>query len=82
MKAGAINVLGDREVQQDNGTFQPDWEGTFMQDIHGVALVTGDSHDTVNEKLSSVKDVLSGSVAEISTLSGDVRPGDQMGHEQ
>ena len=81
MKANAL-TLGDNGVQESNGTFQPDWDGTFMQEIHGVALVTGDSHDSVDDKLAIVKDVLSASITEISTLSGDVRPGDQMGHEQ
>lgn len=81
MKSGASN-LGDNGVQQADGTFQPDWDDTFLQEIHGVTLVTGTDHDTVNEKLASVKDVLSGAVTEISTLSGDVRPGDEAGHEQ
>ncbi|KAL9077060.1 MAG: hypothetical protein Q9157_003508 [Trypethelium eluteriae] len=80
MKSDASN-LGDSGMQQADGTFQPDWDDTFLQEIHGVTLVTGDSHDTVNDKLASVKDILSGTVTEISTLSGDVRPGDEAGHE-
>ncbi|KAI9693742.1 MAG: hypothetical protein M1822_003013 [Bathelium mastoideum] len=76
------SALGDNGAQQANGTFQPNWDEAFLQEIHGVTLVTGDSHDTVNEKLASVKDALSGSVTEISTISGDVRPGDEAGHEQ
>ena len=74
--------LGDNGVQQSGESFQPDWDETFLQEIHGVTLVTGDSDDTVNEKLASVKDILSGSVTEIATVNGDVRPGDQAGHEQ
>lgn len=60
----------------------PDWDSTFLQEIHGVALVTGDSHDTLNQKMADVKDILKDTVKEISTVSGDVRPGDQKGHEQ
>ena len=81
MKADAGN-LGDNGVREADGSFTPDWDNTFLQEIHGVALVAGDSHDSVNEALANVKDILGVSVSEISTISGDVRPGDQKGHEQ
>lgn len=80
MRDGAEG-LGDNGVRQGD-KFQPDWDSTFLQEIHGVTLITGDSHDSLNEKLASVKDILSGTVKEIATISGDVRPGDQKGHEQ
>ena len=81
MQAGASS-LGDNGVTQSDGSFNPDWDATFLQEIHGVALVTGDSHDTVNDKLAIVRNIISDSITEISTISGDVRPGDEAGHEQ
>ena len=73
--------LGDNGVQTDKG-FQPDWDPAFLQEIHGIGLITGDTRETVSDKLATVKDILSDTVKEIATLSGDVRPGDQAGHEQ
>jgi hypothetical protein len=81
MKADA-SALGDNGVTQDDGSFQPDWDSTFLKDIHGVALITGDSRDTTSEQLADVKDIFSDSITEIATLIGDVRPGDNAGHEQ
>ncbi|KAF2691607.1 peroxidase TAP [Lentithecium fluviatile CBS 122367] len=80
MKEGALD-LGDNMRQLPDGAIQPDWDDAFLQEIHGVGLITGDSHETLNQKLTSVKDILSNSVQEIATLSGDVRPDDQKGHE-
>lgn len=74
-------TLGDLGTQQDNG-FVPDWDPTFMGEIHGVTLITGDSRDIVNQKLADVKEIFSGSVREISTVIGDVRPGKEAGNEQ
>lgn len=73
--------LGDRGTGGCSN-FKPDWDAAFLQEIHGVTLVAGDSHDTVNSKLADVKQILGATVKEITTLSGDVRPGDQKGHEQ
>jgi hypothetical protein len=51
-----------------------------------VVLITGNSFESVNEKLSEVKSMFSSdgvsSITEVATLAGDVRPGDQKGHEQ
>ncbi|KAF2707322.1 DyP-type peroxidase [Pleomassaria siparia CBS 279.74] len=73
-------VLGDNGVFGDDG-FVPDWDAAFLEEIHGVALIAGDSHESVDEKLANVKDILKTTVKEISTLSGDVRPGDERGRE-
>jgi hypothetical protein len=73
--------LGDNGVQSGED-FHPDWDDAFLQEIHGVGLITGDSRDSVNSKLASVKEILSDTVKEIATMSGDVRPDDQAGHEQ
>ena len=58
------------------------WDAAFKQEIHGALLVTGDTRDTVNSKLSDVKNILTTTIKEVQTLNGDVRPGDQAGHEQ
>jgi hypothetical protein len=51
-----------------------------------VILVAGDSCASVHGKLEEVKGKLSAegtsSIAEIATLAGDVRPGENKGHEQ
>lgn len=81
MQLGARG-LGDNGVVQDDNTFLPDWDDTFLQEIHAVALVTGDSHETANDKLADVKNIFSTSVSEIKTLVGDVRPDAEKGNEQ
>ena len=53
----------------DKGTTQ--WDKTFLQELDGVALITGDSDNTVNQKLASVKQILSKSVKEVTTMTGD-----------
>jgi Dyp-type peroxidase family len=79
MLKGAEN-LGDNGVGS-GASFQPDWDSTFLQELHGVALIAGDDHDSVDSALANVKSILGASVREVSTLQGDVRPGDERGHE-
>jgi Dyp-type peroxidase family len=79
----AINNLGD--PTQANGT-TPDWDAAFLQDIHGVILIAGDSHSTIEKKKAEI-DLIFGvdtplaSIKQIVNLRGDVRPGDEAGHE-
>lgn len=85
MEADA-SVLGDNG-SNEGGTFKPDWDAAFLQrKIDGVILVTGENRDKVSQKLEEVKNIFQSysvsSVEEIVTLVGDVRPGDQRGHEQ
>ncbi|KAF1960067.1 Dyp-type peroxidase [Byssothecium circinans] len=79
MKSGARS-LGDLGTVQGN-SFVPDWDDTFMGEIHGVTLVTGDSRATVDKKLEEVKSIFLGSVKEVSTVVGDVRPDEEKGNE-
>ena len=70
-----------------NGKFEPDWLPAFKKDIHGLILVTGDSHETVNAVMSDVKKIFSvgtpqAVIHEVLQLVGDVRPGKESGHEQ
>lgn len=77
--------LGDKAIPDKPG-FEPDWDAAFLQEIHGVILITGDTHYTLNSQLEDVKCILmknnNHTIKEIATLVGDVRPGDQRGHEQ
>lgn len=84
-------MLADAENLGDKGTkttsdFKPDWEFAFTQEIDGVFLVTGDSHQSVERQLTSVKSIFSGkagvTIHELISLKGDVRPGKESGHEQ
>lgn len=76
--------LGDR-ANPDKPGFEPEWDTEFLQEIHGVILITGDSHATLNSQLEDVKCILmkdnNHTIKEISKLVGDVRPGNQRGHE-
>ncbi|KAF2704571.1 DyP-type peroxidase [Pleomassaria siparia CBS 279.74] len=77
--------LGDKEKLPQQPEYQPEWNEIFLQEIHGVILITGDTHHAVYTKLDEVKTILTKEntsvVREIATLVGDVRPGDQRGHE-
>ena len=79
--------LGDPGKQSSDGSFSPDWVPAFKQDIHGLILVTGDSHLTVDEKLVEVQRIFqigthNATIHEVTRLVGDVRPGAEKGHEQ
>ena len=80
-------ALGDQGTVKSDDSFDPDWLPAFKQDIHGLILVAGDSHHTVHEHLDKIKDIFhvghhDASVHEVLRLVGDVRPGDESGHEQ
>lgn len=86
-------MLKDAEFFKDPGTklpsgeFSPDWLPAFKQDIHGMFLVSGNRHKTVDEKLEEVGKIFSmgahdATIHELIRIVGDVRPGKQKGHEQ
>ncbi|KAG6810025.1 hypothetical protein H0H92_013639 [Tricholoma furcatifolium] len=84
---------GQKENAQslgDKGTgtvpnFVPDWDPAFLQDIHAVILISGESHPSVNEKFGEIKNIFgigkTPSIKEVTTIVGDVRPGKERGHE-
>ena len=80
----AVISLGDPRKQ--NG--DPEWEDSFLQgNIHGLIIITGDSHASVKQKKSEIEAIfaagtLVASLKEIISIQGDVRPGDQAAHEQ
>ncbi|KAF8223380.1 Dyp-type peroxidase [Tricholoma matsutake] len=98
---GDANFLGgqkqDAESLGDKGTgsganFVPDWDAPFLEDIHGVILVSGGTHEAVNETLEDAQFVLGltpvgltfptqSFIKEVTTIVGDVRPGKESGHE-
>lgn len=80
----AVPNLMDAASQGDT---TPAWDPAFLQPLHGVILISGDSHDTINKKRQEVEQAFgvhtnTASILEIKDLKGDVRPGDQSGHEQ
>jgi hypothetical protein len=82
----------DAQALGDPGTvtgsnFVPNWDPAFLQDIHGVILVSGDSHRSVNKALEEAKAAFGvftsdPSIKEVTSIVGDVRPGKESGHEQ
>ena len=79
--------LGDPGTMTPSGDLIPDWFPAFKQDIHGVILISGDSHPTVEERLRDISKIFSvgahnATIHEVTKIVGDVRPGDQKAHEQ
>jgi len=82
-KVDAVTNLGDPK----NSDGLPDWEEPFLKDIDGVFIIAGDSHLSTEKKKIEVELIFKAhtplaSLEIIETLVGDVRPGDQDGHEQ
>ena len=75
----ALTNLGDPK-SADGKT--PAWDSHFLQDLHGVILISGDSHDTTDKKKTEIDQIFGNSIKEIITIRGDVRPGAEDGHEQ
>ena len=83
MLADAPN-LGDPSSGTD-GT--PDWIPAFKHGVDGMFLVTGESQQTVSEKISLVESIFSvgahsATIHETLRIVGNVRPGKEKGHEQ
>jgi Dyp-type peroxidase family len=74
----ALTNLGDPK-SPDGKT--PDWDPHFLQDLHGVILISGDSHGTTDKKKAEIDGIFGSSIKEIITIRGDVRPGAEDGHE-
>ena len=75
----AVADLGD--PQNNDGS--PNWDKSFLQDIHGVILITGDCHETINGKKTEVDQIFhSSSIKEIIPVYGEGRQGDVSKREQ
>ena len=76
--------LGDPGTATDD---TPDWAPAFKHGVDGMILVTGESRETVAEKLAEVERIFwvgshSATIHEAIRIVGDVRPGKEKGHEQ
>jgi len=71
-------ALGDA-IQGDG---KPAWDAAFLSTIDGVIMVTGDSHYSVDKHLAEVAAILGPSIEQVIRIRGDVRPGENKGHEQ
>jgi len=77
-KQEAVNILGD--PSKSDGT--PDWDDKFLQDIHGVIIVTGDSDETIRKEMVEVDRIFhSSSIKEIISVYGKRRPDKLRDHE-
>ena len=74
----AVTNLGDPKKSDGN----PDWDQHFLQDLHGLILISGESHSTIEKKKAEIDLIFGASIKEIITIRGDVRPGAESGHEQ
>lgn len=80
MRSSAVSVLADPK-KDDSGT--PKWDDEWLNnEIDGVLLVAGNTSALVREKLDRVVKLFSDSVKLAFEDSGNVRPGEQKGHEQ
>ena len=78
-KQDALTNLGDPKSADGKN---PDWDKRFLQDLHGVILISGDSHGTTDKKKAEINLIFGTSIKEIITIRGVVRPGAEDGHEQ
>jgi hypothetical protein len=71
-KEEALKYLGD--PRKNDGTL--DWDDSFLQDIHGVVIITGDCDETVRGKKDEVdKTFHFSSIKEIISVYGNRREG-------
>ncbi|KAF8907046.1 peroxidase TAP [Gymnopilus junonius] len=78
----AVNNLGD--PKKSDGS--PDWDSHFLQDIHGMFIISGDCHNSIKKKEHEIEQLFGvqtsqASIKKIVAIRGDVRPGAEAGHE-
>jgi len=72
----ALTSLGDPKTADGK---KPDWDSHF---IHGLILISGDSHGTRDKQKAEIDLIFKSSIKEIIIINGDVRPGALSVHEQ
>ncbi|KAG8687219.1 hypothetical protein FRC11_007576 [Ceratobasidium sp. 423] len=72
--------LGDPGTYESSG-FQPYWEEVFKSLVDGVFIVAGESLESVDHKVTYIKELFGDSIQESYRLSGSLRPGSQKGRE-
>ncbi|SMR49317.1 unnamed protein product [Zymoseptoria tritici ST99CH_3D1] len=79
MRATAVDKLADpKSPMGSDPIWDPEWHG---HEIHGVLLVAGNTPALVKEKLDRIIKLFDGSIKLAFKLDGQVRPGEQKGHE-
>ncbi|SMQ48323.1 unnamed protein product [Zymoseptoria tritici ST99CH_3D7] len=79
MRATAVDKLADpKSPMSSDPIWDPEWHG---HEIHGVLLVAGNTPALVKEKLDRIVKLFDGSIKLAFKLDGQVRPGEQKGHE-
>jgi len=83
--------LKDSQGLNDKGTgtgasFVPDWEEPFKQKLHGVIVIAGESHHSVDKKIHEIESIFRvgtplASILKITSVTGDARPGSLSAHE-
>jgi hypothetical protein len=63
------------------------WSSEFKTDIHGLIMITGDCHATVEKRVAEVKKIFlvgeaNATIHQVRSIVGDVREGPESGHEQ
>ena len=84
MLADALN-LGD--PKKDPSSTLSDWDSEYFEPIHGVVLISGDSHASTAEAEHRIKKMFGllstdETMHQVKRIVGDVRPGKEKGHEQ
>jgi hypothetical protein len=80
-------ALGDPGFTDTHKKFHPfNWLHPFRGTIDGVFLITGESVETVRSVLKTLEETFDihdddPVIVEVATLWGNVRPGDEAGHE-
>ncbi|KAF8518401.1 fungal peroxidase [Hysterangium stoloniferum] len=78
--AFAGGMFTDAAFLGDPGT--SNWVSAFAgTSIHGVFLLASDSTDLIDIEIASIKVLFGSSITQQYSLAGQVRPGDQLGHE-
>jgi hypothetical protein len=71
---GDAVYLGDRMLGSDH----PNWDDSFLQPVHGVIIITGDTEETIKEKKDEVDrifDSSSNGIRDIISIYGNRREG-------
>jgi hypothetical protein len=58
------------------------WDQQFIQDFHGVFLVTASSRPELLKAIAKINEILGATIDIVHTVEGRVRPGDLNAHEQ
>jgi Dyp-type peroxidase family len=75
----AAPALGDPLTP--GSTTDPAWEPAFKATIHGCFNITGESRQTINDRVSKLEATLKGAIKTVNRVDGAVRRGAEKGHE-